>query len=115
MSFDHRAVFGTTTTPCPSWCEQPAGHGYDMGDCEGESRAHSRDLGNLFRSTGRLAVGLSLSAEEMVKLGPDGVVVTLEPVQINLEADGNGLTGPQAREVAARLLAAADLWDQVTQ
>jgi len=34
---------------------------------------------------------------------------------ISLDTNGNGMTGPQAREVAAALVEAADLWDQVSR
>lgn len=102
-TFDHAAVFGTTTNPCPAWCEDKPGHGYESGDHTCESRAHSRDFGDV-----------SILAEEFLTYTEDGMTLRIEAPTIFVD-EGQGLTGPQARQLAAKLLAAADMWDRVSR
>jgi hypothetical protein len=72
---------------CPSWCAAPDGHGWEH---------YGRDW-----SVHDVAIGLvaeGAHAAPLVWVSPDG---------------GGSFSGPQARQLAAALLNAADEWDQV--
>lgn len=103
--------------PCPSWCEHAdAGHGFDDTDMSGNPvRFHERSCGD----------DLAFSADLVVKetaAGEGGPLDHPEPPYLEVWVHGNGvgydpatkapgLTGPQARVLAAALLDAADAWD----
>ncbi|MDX6307196.1 MAG: hypothetical protein QOI06_242 [Nocardioidaceae bacterium] len=104
----HGALFGTTTNPCPAWCTEAPGHGYDTTDKFGqwEFRYHSRT----FPAAG--TEGVDLTQGE--RLWPDGTL-ELESPAINLPEvmRSPGLDGQEARGVAVALCAAADRWDEI--
>jgi hypothetical protein len=100
--------------PCPQWCTNPVGH-----DHETISRLHHRLIADLkFTEPGhhytRALVGLTqMEALDVDVWGPgfDG----RDPVFIDCQLAGEEvLTGPDARRLAAALVAAADAWDKVT-
>jgi len=104
----------TSGLPCPSWCDLPAGHGFDSIDGDGSLwRAHQRvfrdfefcDLdGNRFSVRVWMSEAQNASSDE-------GPVLGRLPLEITADRT-EGLTGPQARQVAAALLDAADAWDE---
>ncbi len=108
----------TTTMPCPAWCTMRPGHGWESGDVDEECRGHERKIATVVGCVpgvyGFATVYVSLDAEETLTVDEHGATSTLSQVDISLDTNGNGMTGPQAREVAAALVEAADLWDQVS-
>lgn len=109
----HTEIFGTTTNPCPTWCTLPAGHGYDSEDTTCVTRVHSRDFGDVAGVYKEIAASVSLNAAENATHG-DHRVLNLDEPLISVYSDGDEMTGPQAREMAAKLVAATDKLDQVT-
>jgi len=95
-----------TTLPCPPWCAWPAGHGFDSIDpADGTLwRSHERIIRDISRSTG---VYLSQTEKAETDQGP---VLERTPVEITANG-GECLNGPEARQLAAALLDAADAWD----
>jgi len=105
-----------TSLPCPSWCTRPAGHGFDQADVEYLTRAHTAAVTQLeiisvegFSS--HVTVGI-MSVENAVDV--DGPVADLGDPNVYLDADGD-FTGVHARQIAAALLNAADVWDEATR
>lgn len=101
-----------TSLPCPPWCQLPAGHGFDA-EYGGElHRSHEAATAD-FRFTGPEGAPINVSVRLLSIESapePDGPPSTSPPVVYLDEAEG--LAGPQARQVAAALLDAADMWDE---
>ena len=108
---------GTTTSgSCPVWCDLPAGHGYDSIDGTGfVFRCHRVEIatGIGYGTFGKLGA-VEVSSLEM-GASDDGPVVETDPPVIMMfgVSEGDDLTGPQARKLAAALLLAADEWDRL--
>ena len=94
----------TTSLPCPPWCSLPRGHGFDQADGDLLTRAHTAAEVELHGPARVGVMALETAADT------DGPVVSVMAPTIYIEADGD-FTGPQAREIAAALLNAADAWD----
>lgn len=108
----HAEIFGTTATPCPSWCELPDGHGYDSGTETASFRIHIRHVDEM-AVNGEPAIWIDVQAEETQALSLEGFETNVEAPSVRINADGVNLTGAQARQLANTLLGAADLWDEV--
>lgn len=92
---------------CPAWCTLPAGHPWDSTWPDGTvSRGHEGRTDSVTDPDGDRAY-VSLSALERRGHG-------VGRVGVSVHADAT-LTAPQARELAALLLAAADRLDEVTR
>jgi hypothetical protein len=83
--------------PCPDWCELKPGHEYDGVDYQGHLvRSHCRTFGDV----------------EMVQ--EDAANPGHPQTDPELYAFGDTpMTSGQARELAASLIEAADMWDSV--
>lgn len=100
-----------TDLPCPEWCEQQAGHPL-FEDWPGAelSRFHTRTV-----AVTPFDVTLEQYETALTADGPTDRGVGADDFGIRLSPDagtGDPLTGPQARVLAAALLAAADAWDR---
>jgi hypothetical protein len=93
--------------PCPHWC--PGGHGIHPlhvdhidGVASGAGIEHTLDLG-------------PVEVSQWQYVDADGNVTEQEPVSVGLYhgADDAQLTAPQARQLAAALLRAADILDGI--
>ena len=98
-----------TTNPCPEWCTQPAGHGYDAPALARDvlCREHTTDAGD---PTSAAVCGFGYQS--------DGGGETVEMDGITVWVRGNAAQGEisaaEARELAASLLTAADKFDAIT-
>jgi hypothetical protein len=102
-----------TTTPCPDWCELPAGHGYtEVPGAAGAGtygRSHSCSFGGfdgLGTQINAWAAALSDGAPEHVTIG--GIFVGIDETVLG------PLTATQARKLAADLEAASRKHDEIT-
>lgn len=106
--------------PCPSWCQLPAGHGFDSTTFDNGhlARFHERPISS-WKWTPRhspqpQAASVAITAMEIAE-GNDGPVLECQPPTVSVTTDGLDVTGPQARQLAASLLDAADAWDAVVR
>ena len=108
---------GHATLPCPSWCEQPAGHAYDMVQFNGmRSRFHDRRTLSLHEPSAygehtmvEVRVGLQL----LERVDAEGQVAGGHQVEVYLDTNDAPLSASPARKVAAALLNAAEEWDEL--
>ncbi|MBA2443971.1 MAG: hypothetical protein H0V49_01400 [Nocardioidaceae bacterium] len=112
MSNPTRPLFiQATSGPCPAWCTDQPGHGYDGHLDDDEVRFHTREFPS---DSGCYGSPLAdLTAQERRRVTEYGVSVEIDPAHIWLYGDLD-TTGPQARALAAAWIAAADCWDEVT-
>ncbi len=113
----------STTHPCPDWCTLPAGHGVDGTTRDGTViRSHERAVARMeYPHTIPGAMKgithswwVAIVRSDMLQTD-DGPVIEVEPVTITVSiCDGDNWTAPQARQLAAALLDAADEWDEIT-
>jgi len=106
-----------TPLPCPDWCTLRTGHGFDnFAPAEqGIFRYHERSIGHIEYTSyygDARREDVRLVGEEHAA-GNDGPVTRTGRPYLD-SPEMNGLTGPQARELAAALVEAADLWDEAT-
>lgn len=103
-----------TLLPCPSWCVKPAGHPFTDSGCPDVDRRHLAAYTEL--STPEVAgwAVVKVFMMETVTIDDDGSQVDCTDVEIDLNLRANELTGSDARQLAAALLDAADVWDRVT-
>lgn len=102
-----------TTTPCPDWCDLPAGHGYDVdvpaSDGSGAyARFHSCTFGE--------DTGADITAWARAAWGAETEDLEFEGVNIWVNGTNIGpvMSAPQARVLASHLLEAADRLDAIT-
>ena len=118
----------TTTTltlpACPTWCEDPARHGYDSIMNDGTNRlrrGHDLTIGSV-KATGDLypdqqkprnesVVYVDLLADEIAQL--DGTVDVTAPTSV-LNGEFSFITADEARQIAALLISAADRLELIT-
>ena len=91
----------STTSICPSWCTKEPGHDLPAMTALDPLRFHERGFGEL-------AGGVEVNLSQIETMSPDAAPA---PVTIEVWARDD-LTGPEASQVAAALLDAADAWDK---
>lgn len=101
--------YPATIPPCPSWCVQPDGHEYDSTATDDPTRHFRYHSSVPFDN--EAAAYVRVEAEEWNRCGE---VVVATPKAVIYDGD-RSLTAGEARQVAADLLAAADLLDGITQ
>ena len=102
-----------TVPSCPDWCALPAGHGFDRIGA-GLSRFHRREVATVDTEEGGTgAIRLNV---ECLESGQHEQDVEQTPLSVCVYdyREGDDLTGPEARQLAAALLNAADEWDRIT-
>jgi hypothetical protein len=102
-----------TLAPCPPWCALPVGHGFDqIGD--DLHRFHRWEVASVDTAEGG-AAAISLTVESL-ESGQRTEAPTRTPLSVCVYGylEGDDLTGPEARKLAAALLNAADEWDRIT-
>ncbi len=102
------------TPPCPAWCIYGAAHAFEPSDDPTVMwRQHDHPVRWLQWSHvdgGMPAVSVWMSQAEQ-SVAADGPILS-RPVEIVIESSElTRLTGPQARQLAAGLIDAANLWD----
>jgi len=109
----------TTDLPCPDWCTLPTGHGFcSVGEHDTFLRYHEHSLLVEYWTSAQqdrnvtLHVSIDMSDSENAATEAGPIIETTAPL-VYVEVS-SGMTGPQTRELAAKLLEAADLWDRVT-
>ena len=109
-----------TDNPCPPWCGDRAGHGYDsLALDEGRlARSHGIDFGHLDPQNRRSGlavpeVWVSISAVEEVDSDEQSNLTVEEPL-IRLYAENANLTAEEARRVATWLNDAAHRLDLIS-
>ena len=97
-----------TTNPCPDWCTQPPGHGYDAPALARDvlCREHTTDQGEP-NSAAVCGFGYQTDDGETVEM--DGITVWVRG-----KAGGPEITAAEARDLSASLLTAADKLDSIT-
>lgn len=114
-------ITSRTSNPCPSWCTEPAGHGYD---CRPAGRPMRFHVGKVATLRPTLAspedhahICVSVTAAEVVladgtapEMGPPSIWLHLDEVHISGAQD---LTAVEARGLAAILNNAADRLDDL--
>ena len=106
----------TTTIPCPPWCDLAPGHGIELDDPSDStwgSRFHRRTVADVSTERGENAACVDLECLETSR-GERIVVTTPVVLSIFGYREGDALDGPQARQLAAALLNAADEWNKIT-
>jgi hypothetical protein len=96
----------STTNPCPDWCTQPQGHGYDCVMRDLPCREHIWDQDD---PTGATVCGWGFQTGDGETVEMDGVTVWIRG-----NAGGPEITAAEARDLAASLLVAADKLDAIT-
>jgi len=90
--------------PCPSWCEMPAGHGWDSQDGPDiEMRVHALLIGEIDGGSSNVSI-------EALEICTRGGASTFTPTTITVDSRTSDaeLTVAQARQLAALLVLAAD-------
>lgn len=118
---DNTASTPTSIHPCPPWCTETPGHGYDSRDPGNDTliRFHTAQIGEAVVIAGVLdwrEYTVPVSIDTMEVATPDGLqVLQLDAAQLTMGYDeGTVFTGEQARKLAALLLNAADRYDEIT-
>jgi hypothetical protein len=110
----------TTPLPCPTWCTQPRGHGFD-GELPGGSRVlirnHETTLATI-ATTGpdgrETNAYVDIYAEETAASN-DGPILSSGDPHIVVDGECTHLTGREARRLAEALVAAAEARDEATR
>jgi hypothetical protein len=107
----------TTTVDCPAWCTEPAGHPMEAETGGWPIRHHFREgaelqtlgYGGLPRDVAVCLSAIEIAASDI------GPVLDMTDLVIEISGyeEGDPMTGPQARQLAAELLNAADEWDTI--
>lgn len=113
-----RPVLPTTQLPCPCWCTLPPGHGFhDIDPGDGTVlRFHEHTLARFSwpHSYDSVTIKAGVELTQLERANADeSRLLQRYPVVITAYTEGEELTGPQARQLAAALLNAADAWDRV--
>jgi hypothetical protein len=100
----------TGGTPCPPWCRSSHQDDWDDGTV---GRMHHADVELTFTypEVGEWTCSVVLVQNDEA-LTRDGPALHTWPAEIRIEPALDGLSGPQARQLAAALLDAADAWDR---
>ncbi|MDP9359631.1 MAG: hypothetical protein M3R02_30950 [Chloroflexota bacterium] len=99
-----------TALPCPSWCQDEAGHGFESTHALTgmQIRPHEVVLAS------RDEVYVAVVQEDHRRPGDDSTAV-LGPVFVDVEIEGEYETGAALRRLAGELLNAADRLDALTE
>ncbi|MDQ3628151.1 MAG: hypothetical protein M3419_04970 [Actinomycetota bacterium] len=115
----YAAKIDTTDLPCPDWCTLPTGHGFcSVGEHDTFLRYHECTFVAEYWTSDQqdrnvvLHVSIDMADSENAATEAGPIIETTAPL-VYVEV-GSGMTGPQTRELAAKLLEAAELWDRVT-
>ena len=109
----------TTTHPCPNWCTEPPGHGYDsLVANDNLCRIHARmgDDVHVAGLNGDRDYTVSVDLVAMETATPDGAyVLEITPVALSISgySEGGEFAAASARQLAAALLNAADKYDEI--
>jgi hypothetical protein len=117
----HAEVFHTTTNPCPFWCTEPTGHGYDSITPDDDlSRIHVGKLGGPVVVHWRINNGVrdyevNVDIASMEIVTSDEKQLEITPATLSMDyQEGSEFDSAQARQLAAALLDAADRFDEIT-
>jgi hypothetical protein len=114
---DKTASTPSTTVPCPPWCTEPDGHGFEQfTPMDDHIRFHFRDVAEVAIAegppSGKPAV-VTVTAMERAA-SPEGPA-DLDALLIEIASYScEGMTTAEARQIAAALLNAAELVDEIT-
>ncbi len=120
-SSDYAAVLEPTDLPCPDWCGQPSGHGFDSEVSGGSgvlARWHEVSVGTIATrrpgsegESGKVYVDLcseELAASNAGPILPPGIAP-----HIVVDGESTHLSSGEARQLAAALLLAADALERL--
>jgi len=103
----------TCLLPCPSWCEEPAGHPFTSADLDAFTREHRCSVVALhFTDDDGSADTYTVEVAQIEQLDRNDGARRQDPVSVEVYNALDSMTGPQARQLAAALLDAADAWDE---